>query len=181
MNISFTFKNFEPSDHLRKYAKRRFEKLARFVAKAENAEMKINLSVDKFRHKAEVQFAGDNMNFSAVEQSEDMYSSVDLVLDKIEAQLKKHAEKIKEKRHQGPAKDFALEIFKYTTRGSGRDTVIEGSDNFDPKPLYPEEAAMVLDQRNDYEFLVFLNAEYERVNVIYRRKNGGFGLIDPGI
>lgn len=180
MNISFTFKNFEPSEHLRKYAQRRFEKLARFVNKADNLEMTVKLAVDKFRHKAEVQFAGDNMNFSAVESSEDMYSTVDMVLDKLEAQIKKHREKIKGKRHQGPAKDFSMEAPPAPParhEGTPNKVSIERED-FWAKPIFPEDAALEIEQ-GEYEFMVFVNANDDRINILYRRKNGTFGLIDP--
>jgi putative sigma-54 modulation protein len=178
MNISFTFKNFEPSDHLRKYAQRRFEKLARFTQRAGHMEMAVVLVVDKFRHRVEVQLTGDGMSFSAVEQSSDMYSSVDMVLDKLETQLKKHTERVKEKRRG--SRELDIEIFNYRTEGEGGERVIVGEDKFEPKPMHVDEAAMQLEQRDD-EFLVFLNAETEGINVIYRRKNGGFGLIAPGI
>ena len=178
MNIAFAFKNFEPSDHLKRYAKRRFEKLGRFLPKSENVEISVNLAVDKFRHKADVQLAADNLNLSAVEQSEDMYATVDLVLDKLEAQLKKQVEKMKEKRRGGRSQP--LDVFSYNTVGEGRERTIVGTDNFAPKPLHIDEAALQLESRNEDEFLVFLNAELQRVNVIYRRKNGDFGVIDPG-
>ncbi len=178
MNIAFAFKNFEPSDHLKKYARRRFEKLGRFLHKSENVEMTVNLSVDKFRHKAEVQFAGDNINLSAVEQSEDMYATVDMILDKIEAQLKKHMEKMKEKRRGGRADEHA---FVYNTMLEGRErTIIGMEDKFSPKPLHLDEAALQLEQRRDDVFMVFLNAESSRINVLYRRKDGDFGVIDTG-
>ncbi len=177
MNIAFTFKNFEPSDHLKKYARRRFEKLGRFLHKSENIEMTVNLSVDKFRHKAEVQFAGDNINLSAEEQSEDMYATVDMVLDKLETQIKKHAEKMKEKR-RGARSD--AETFVYNTVVEGRERTIIGTDNFSAKPLHLDEAALQLEQRGDDVFMVFLNAESGRINVLYRRKNGDFGVIDTG-
>ena len=173
MNIAFAFKNFEPSDHLKKYARRRFEKLGRFVQKSENVEMTVNLSVDKFRHKAEVQFAGDNLNLSAVEQSEDMYATVDMVLDKLEAQIKKHSEKMKEKR-----KSASSAFAPSATEGGGRSII--GEDKFVPKPMFLDEAAMQLEQLTDESLLVYLDAETNRVNVLYRRKDGDFGLIDAG-
>lgn len=180
MNISFTFKNFEPSEHLRKYAQRRFEKLARFVHKSDNLEITVKLSVDKFRHKAEVQFVGDNMNFSAVESSEDMYSTVDMVLDKLEAQIKKYREKLKEKRQQGPAKDFSMEPPApppARPEGTPNKPAIE-REEFWAKPLFPEDAAMEVVQEES-GFIIFLNANDDRINILYRRKNGTFGLIDP--
>jgi putative sigma-54 modulation protein len=178
MNIAFAFKNFEPSDHLKKYARRRFEKLGRFLNKSENVEMTVNLAVDKFRHKAEVQFAGDNISLSAVEQSEDMYATVDMVLDKLETQLKKHVEKMKEKRRGVRSDAYA---FVYNALVEGRERTITGTeDRFSSKPLYLDEAALQLEQRKDDSFMVFLNAESDRINVLFRRKNGDFGVIDTG-
>ncbi len=181
MNISFTFKNFEPSEHLRKYAERRFAKLDRFVHKSENAELTVVLAVDKFRHKADVQFVGDSMNFAAVEQSADMYATVDLVLDKLEAQLKKHAERVKERRRgDRNAHLAAAAAAPVEPELPDDERYIVEEDRFNPKPLHVDEAALQLDSGDD-AFLVFLNADNGRVNVIYHRKNGHFGLIDPNI
>lgn len=181
MNIALTFKNFEPSDHLRKYATRRFEKLGRFIPKADNVEMTVVLTVDKFRHKADVQLAGDGISISAVEQSADMYATVDLVLDKLGAQLKKHAERMKEKR-RGAGRAAAVVADAAALDGLRSDTeevpefvIVE--ESVEPKPMYAEEAAMQLSQRDDV-VLIFLNADTDRVNVIYRRKQGDYGLID---
>lgn len=176
MNIAYTFKNFEPSDHLKKYAGRRFSKLTRFVPKSDNVEVQVNMSVDKFRHKIEVQFSGDSINISAAEDSQDMYASVDIVLEKLEAQLKKHFEKIKEKRRGKSGGDD--EYVEYSGSGGPRRQIVE-RDHFEPKPMHIEEAAMQLEQRDDL-FLVFLNAETEQVNVLYKRENGNLGLIQPG-
>jgi putative sigma-54 modulation protein len=183
MNIALTFKNFEPSDHLRQYTTRRFEKLRRFVHKTDNVEITIVLTVDKFRHKADVQFVGNAVSFSAVEQSSDMYATVDMVLDKIESQLKKHAERMKEKRRgSGDSKDneSAYSVSHTPDVGAAANELLIVEEAVEPKPMFAEEAVLQLAQREDI-LLVFLNAENERINVVYRRKQGGFGLIDPGI
>lgn len=178
MNIALTFKNFEPSDHLRRYATRRFEKLGRFVSKAENAEMTVVLTVDKFRHKADVQFSSDAVSVSAVEQSSDMYATVDMVLDKLQTQLKKHAERMREKRRDASKDATAVPgLAGPWIPEKGVSLVVE--EVVEPKPMFAEEAVMQLNQRDNEDVLVFLNAETERVNVIYRRKQGDFGLIDP--
>lgn len=176
MNIAFTFKNFEPSDHLKKYAGRRFEKLGKFLQNPDNIDIQVGLSVENFRHKADVTLKADNISLSAAETSEDMYATVDLVLDKLEVQVKKHGEK-----HQARRRSDMVgreDIFNYEDTEEGRERTIVGTDHFTPKPMGIDEAALQLDSL-DYEFLVFFNAEAERVNVIYRRKNGDFGLIDP--
>ncbi len=178
MNIVFAFKNFEPSEHLKGYAKRRFEKLGRFLHKSENAECSIMMAVDKFRHTVEVQLVGDNLNLSAVETSEDMYATVDMVLDKLEAQIKKHVEKLKEKRRGG--KGGSYEHLDLAEEDDARERSIVESNTASPKPMHVDEAALQLEQREDDVFLVFINARNNRVNVIYRKKNGDFGVIDAG-
>ena len=175
MNIVYTFKNFEPSEHLKSYSASRFKKLTRFFHKADNLEVHVNMAVDKFRHKVEVQFMGDNLNISAMEQSQDMYASVDLALEKISAQLKKQMDKSKERRR---GKVQAEEFVEYVSdRNVPMRKVVE-RDHFEPKPLHVDEAAMQLEQREDV-FLVFLNADTEQVNVLYKRENGNLGLIAP--
>lgn len=184
MNVNFTFKNFEPSEHLKKYARRRFEKILKFVSdNSEATEVNVHMTVDKFRHRAEVNITSGQLQLSANEESEDMYSSIDLVLDKVEAQLRKMREKSKEHRRSakgGKDKSVQMDYFSYAENETGkRERTIVARDHYEPKPMDIDEAAMQLDNLN-YEFLVFRNAETERVNVIYRRKNDDFGLIDPG-
>ena len=184
MNISFTFKNFDPSDHLKKYAQRRFEKLAKFVeAKSENSDLQVTLIVEKFRHRAEVVLKGDNLHITANEQSDDMYASIDMVLDKLEAQARKMREKSKalRKRQAAKGKSVRMDVISFAPEGSGggRPDIVS-TDNFEPKPMGVQEAAEQL-QSLEYEFLVFRNSDTNQVNVIYCRKNGDFGLIAPGI
>lgn len=178
MNISYAFKNFEPSDHLKEYAVTRFEKLGKFIGDTVETEIQINLNVEKFRHKAEVVLTADNMHISAFEESEDMYSTIDLVLEKLEAQLKRMRERHKERRRAGTPRAARMDLISFPDE-AGSEPTIKETDNFEPKPMNVDEAAMQL-QSLKYEFLVFRNAETDRVNVLYRAKSGDFGLIDPG-
>ena len=176
MHIAFTFKNFEPSEHLKKYARRRFEKLGRFFGKAAGLDVQVSLGVDKFRHKCDVQIGGEGLQLAAAEQTEDMYGSIDLVLDKLESQIKKHVSRVKEHRRQ--SKNAVIDVFASPLQEEGGERAITGTSKFEAKPMHVDEALMQLES-SENEFLVFLNAELERVNVIYRRSNGGYGLIDP--
>ena len=180
MQIQFNFKSFDPSDHLMKYARNRFSKLGRYIHNPEGAEIQINLEVEKFRHMAEVVLVDKNTHISAREESEDMYSTIDLVLDKMEAQLRKSREKVKDKRKAKKPSMVRMDVISFRESASGRERTIVESDHFIPKPMSVDEAAMQLQSLN-YEFLVFDNSELDRINVIYRRNNGDFGLIDPGI
>ena len=180
MRITFNFKNFDPSDHLRKYAKDRFGKLAKFMAGTPDAELQVNLEVEKFRHIADIVLTGKNVHISAREDSEDRYSTVDMVWDKLEAQMRKVRDKDKSRRRGGNDGANAGDVSFDEEAVGQRKPNIQKTDDFSPKPMVVEEAAMQL-ENSDNEFLVFLNAESERVNVIYRRKTGDFGLIDPGV
>ncbi|MDO9082781.1 MAG: ribosome-associated translation inhibitor RaiA [Humidesulfovibrio sp.] len=179
MNISYAFKNFDPSDHLKEYAASRFEKMGKFIGDTVETDLQINLSVEKFRHKAEVILSADNMHISAFEESEDMYSTIDQVLDKLEAQLKRMRERHKERRRAGTPRAARMDVISLSDEPGGGAPIIKESDHFEPKPMNIDEAAMQLESLK-YEFLVFRNAETERVNVLYRSKNGDLGLIDPG-
>ncbi|CCO24249.1 ribosome hibernation-promoting factor, HPF/YfiA family [Maridesulfovibrio hydrothermalis] len=178
MNVVFTFKNFDASEHLKEYANTRFSKLVKFVTNPDNTEMQVNLSVDKFRHVAEVVLSSDHIHISAYEESEDMYSTVDLVLDKLEVQLRRMREKMRSHRRK-EVTSARMDVISFDEEDENREPVIVESDSFVPKPMSIDEAAMQL-QTLDHEFLVFRNADNEAINVIYRRNNGDFGLIDPG-
>lgn len=179
MNIQYNFKNFDASDHVKEYAASRFGKLEKYVPESDESELQVNLSVDKHRQMAEVIFSADNVHISAYEESQDMYATIDLVLDKLEAQLRKMREKMKSRRRS--MRDGArMDVISFSEEDGTRTQTIVESDQFVPKPMSVEESAMQLDSLN-YEFLVFRNADTERINVIYRRKNNDFGLIDPGM
>lgn len=173
MHIEFTFKNFEPSEHLKKYARRRLEKAGRFLGKSPSLDMLVVLSVDKHRHHAEIKLTGEGLNITAAEQSDDMYASIDLVTDKVEAQVRKNAAKSHERR-----KNTNVDVYTYDVQDNNGTQVVSGTENYSPKPLHLDEALLQLEQSGS-ELLVFFNAELDRINVLYRKRNGDFGLIDP--
>ena len=175
MQTSVTFKNIDPSDHLKSYVA---DKLDRFDRLLDNpAEANVVLSVEKFRHIAEINITGDRLNIVGREEINDMYSAIDMVLDKVEKQIKKNKQKIRERRTA--SKGSIREI-------SGREALLGDEDtetqikikNIDYKPMDVEEAVMQMDLVKD-NFLVFTNARTDRVNVLYRRKDGHYGLIHP--
>lgn len=177
MNITFAFKQFEASDHLKKYARRRMEKLGRFFGKSSGLECDVVMTVDKYRHRCEVNVTGEGLHINASETAQDMYAAIDLVTDKIESQIKRKVSRVKEQRRKARNADIDIYTFNVDAEPEEEQAVI-GTDRFAPKPLHIDEALMQLDSIGS-EFLVFLNAENNRVNVIYRRKVAGYALIDP--
>ena len=107
MQTSVTFKNLDPSDTLKSYVT---DKLNRFDRLLDNpAEANVVLSVEKFRHIAEINIAGDRLTINGKEETVDMYSAIDNVMDKLEKQIKKSKQKIRERRTGSKAKNFAIE------------------------------------------------------------------------
>lgn len=181
MEIKFTFKNFEPSNHLKGYAQDRFEKITKYLPPDTAGELAVNLAVEKYRHMAEVLLVGKDLHISANTESDDMYTTIDLVLDKLEAQVRKTREKSKDHRRGQKGRSARVDVIAYIEgEGGKRERSITATDNYQPKPMSVDEAAMQLETMGN-DFLVFLNAEIDRINVIYRRKSGDFGLIDPGM
>ncbi len=179
MEILFNFKNFEPSENLKDYAKNRFEKIKKYLKNPDIVQLQITLEVDKYREIAEVLLTGDGLHLTAKEETQDMYSSIDLTLDKLVAQLKKLREKAKDRRAQTQegADQYVEEVKEEKPETP---EIIEVTNKFDPKPITPEEAVLKL-QESKENFIVFHNVENGRINVIYKRKDGNFGLIDPRI
>lgn len=178
MEIQFNFKNFEPSDHLKKYAENRFGKLEKYIKRIDSAFLQVNMEVDRFRQKIDVILNADDIHIKGQEESQDMYASIDMVLDKIEAQLRKMKDKEKDRRKGKLGKTTSsLEEQAALTSVGGTPNIVM-SNNYIPKPVSIDDAAMEL-QKSDNIFIVFINADTKRVNVLYKKKNGDFGLIDP--
>lgn len=178
MEIKLNFKNFEPTEQLKQYVTDRFQKLEKYIKRTDGSVLQINFSVEKYRQNAEAILQADDMHLSAQEETEDMYATIDAVLDKLEKQLRKERDKQKDKRKGKNVKNSSVEepyVASLSTRGDARLVQI---DNYEPKPMDVDEAVDQLDSL-DTHFLVFFNIANDRVNVIYRRKNGDYGLIDP--
>lgn len=174
MQTSVTFKNIDPSDHLKAYVS---DKLDRFDRLLDNpAEANVVLSVEKFRHIAEINIIGDRLRIKGKEETNDMYSAIDMVLDKLEKQIKKNKQKVRERRQRGGAKAAAPMLApELPAQEDDAEIVVQ---SIDYKPMDAEEAVMQLDLGDD-NFLVFTNSRTEQINVVYRRTDGHYGLIQP--
>ncbi len=176
MQTSVNFKNIDSSDNLSQYVSHKLDKFDKFLDNP--AEASVVLSVEKFRHIAEINIVGDRLNIYGKEETVDMYSAIDMVLDKLEKQIKKNKDKTRERRTGSKArglKPSAEENMLHVEPEERGQVIVE---HIDYKPMDVEEAIMQMDLLEDH-FFVFTNARSERVNVLYRRKDGDFGLIQP--
>ncbi|WP_305046566.1 ribosome hibernation-promoting factor, HPF/YfiA family [Geoalkalibacter sp.] len=179
MQIAVTFRHMEASDPLRAYAEEKLERVKKYIDEPIDAQ--VVLSVEKkIRHRAEVALVAKGITIKGSEETNDMYAAVDAVVDKIERQLKRYKEKIKNhKPAPGRERQVQKTVFAAESIDEGRgEPAIIRSHSFPVKPMSVEEAVMQMDLLNK-DFLVFTDDESEAINVVYRRKDGNYGLIIP--
>ena len=179
MQISVTFKNIDPSDHLKSYVQNKLNKLDKLLENP--AEANVVLSVEKIRHIAEIKIIGDRLNINCREKTGDMYSSIDLALDKLEKQIKKTKQKIRNHRQGSRSETRDRDVAAETPASAPPEETGEPRikiQNIEFKPMDVEEASLQMDLVSD-NFIVFTNSITNKVNVLYRRNDGDLGLIQP--
>ncbi len=178
MQITTTFRHMETSGALKSYVEEKLERVQKYIDEPIVAQ--VFLSVEKIRHTAEITLTAKGITIKASEETNDMYAAVDTVLDKIERQLRRYKEKIKEHKPAGDNEERKVKksVVEAESLGVKNEPVIIKSKTFSIKPMSVEEAVMQMDLLHK-DFLVYTDASTEDINVIYRRKDGNYGLIEP--
>jgi ribosome hibernation promoting factor len=171
MNITVIGRHMEVTDALKSYAEDKVKKLEKYLPGG--AEATVTLGVEKYRRRAEVQIKVDGLLIQAQDVEDEMYSSIDKVLDKVSRRVKKYKERLKEKKGRGEEKLAGVEEGPVE-----KIPEIIKTKRFDMKPMTAEEAVMQMELL-DKEFFVFSNIGTGDLNVIYRRNDGNIGLIEP--
>lgn len=174
MRITITGKNIELTDGLKEAVEDRLSKLEKYFTP--ETEAHVTLSVEKERQKIEVTIPVKGSVIRAEQVSNDMYVSIEVVEETIERQLKKYRNKIVTKQ-QSAEKFFAQEYLEKDAEDDDEIRIIR-TKRFGIKPMYPEDACVQMELLG-HDFFVFLNAETEEVNVVYKRKGNTYGLIEP--
>ncbi|MFQ5428319.1 MAG: ribosome hibernation-promoting factor, HPF/YfiA family [Thermodesulfobacteriota bacterium] len=174
--MSVTFRHMDSSDALRKYAGEKSERISKFLS--EPVEIHWVLSVEKIRHIADAVVTANGVTIKAQEATEDMYSAIDNVIDKLHIQVKKHKDRVKgHKSGESGAKFGAETLADLEAASEAAPLRIIKRENQFIKPMSVEEAAMQLDVA-DSEFLIFTDHNTSNVSVIYKKKDGDYGLIE---
>lgn len=175
MKINITGKNIELTDGLKTAVEDRLSKLDKYFNT--DTEANVTLSVEKERQKAEVTVPLKGHIIRAEQVSSDMYVSIDLVEEVIARQLKKYRSKLVTKKQTAGFfnEDFA-DIDDQAD--DGEDVKIIKTKRFGIKPMYPEDACVQMELLG-HDFFVFMNAETDEVNVVYKRNGNTYGLIEP--
>jgi len=179
MNINVVFRHMETTEALKQYAIDKVSKIKKYIDAP--IEIHVVLSVEKFRHIAEVTFTINGFVVKGQEETEDMYAAIDMVMDKIERQVRKYKDRLKNKRGAGSAGErmqVKMNVVAVDHDLAETTPQVIKSTNFSIKPMDVNEAIMQMNLI-DNDFLVFRNDADNEVNVIYRRKDGNYGLIEP--
>ena len=167
-------KNIEVTDGLRAAVEEKIGKLERYFTP--ETEVHVTLSVEKDRQKIEVTIPVKGNIIRSEQVSSDMYVSIDLVEEIIERQLKKYKSKLTDNQ-QAAASYFKKDYIEKDYMDEEEIKIIR-SKKFDIKPMYPEDACVQMELLG-HTFFVFINAETDQVNVVYKRKGNTYGLIEP--
>ena len=175
MNFIISGKNIDVTPGLKSCIEQKLGKLERYFTP--ETEIIVTLSVEKERQKIEVTIPVKGHIIRSEQSSNDMYVSIDLVEEVIERQLRKYKNKLVARSQEGS--NFKQEFFESEETSSEDDEIkIIRTKRFGIKPMFPEDACIQMELLG-HDFYVFFNAETEEVNVVYKRKNGTFGLIEP--
>ncbi len=173
MRYTISGKNIDITPGLRDAVEGKLGKLERYFSP--DTEVQVTMSVEKGRQKVEVTIPIKGTVIRAEQDSSDMYVSLDLVEEIIERQIKKYKTKIIDKKQSAMAFSDAF----VQEESEHEETInIVKTKRFAMKPMDPEEACVQMELLG-HAFYVFLNAETEEVNVVYKRKGNSYGLIEP--
>lgn len=177
MDITVTFRHVDSTESLRAYAEEKISKIDKYFDYP--VEAHIVLAVEKFRRMADVTLSVNGTVIKAVEETEDMYSAIDQVIDKIEKQVKRYRDKTRKRRSEARKSENAGNMggLEENNEPGFEEPRIE-VEKLVAKPMDPEEAAMQFNM-SQQDFLVFRNSRSSKINVIYQRKDGNLGLIEP--
>ena len=179
MQITVTFRHMEPSDALKSYAEEKLERVKKYID--EPVVVQVFLTVEKIRHMAEVTINAKGITIKAAEETNDMYASIDAVSDKIERQLRRFKERIKAHKPAADVRERQVQksiVEAQSIEEGSKEPVIIKTKSFSMKPMSVEEAVMQMELLHK-DFLVYTESSTETINVVYRRKDGNYGLISP--
>ena len=193
MKFQVTFRKMDATDAIKQYAEEKVKKIKRYFPDPINAN--VVLGLERYQHRADINITLHNgLVLKGSETSDDMYSSIDLAVGKIEKQVRRYKDKIRshkpqtgpvlafrrdvieEEEHEGAPEPQAVAVEEVVGDLGALPRVIR-SDSFTAQAMTVEEAVMQLNLMNN-AFLVFTNADNQAINVIYRRNDGNYGLID---
>jgi len=177
MEISITYRHIEPTESLKHYVEEKVSRIKKYIDRQVNAD--VILAMEKKRFIAEVNVTGDGIRFNRKEVSpENLFNAIDLVMDNVMSEAVRSKTK---RRNRKNAAELTIRhnIISFENVSENREPRVIKTENQFVKPMTIEEAIMQL-ELIEGEFLVFTNAQSNKVNVLYQRRDGNYGLIESG-
>lgn len=179
--VKVTGRHLQITDAINNYVTKKIESLHLDYPKI--IEAHVILEVEKYRHSAEIVLVCSNhITIEACEETDDMYAAIDQVTNKVLRQMRKYKTRLMRKHR--PRKDVVQHLEEHVLHpepvedDEHPEHPIIRTERYPLKPMYVDEAVLQLEMSHR-QFLVFMNARSSRLNVLYRRKSGDFGLIEP--
>ena len=178
MQITLRGKNIDLTDALRDYVEKKLGKFDKYFQQPLVAQ--VTLSVERDRHIVEITIPINDIVLRGEEATGDMYSSIDLVVEKIERQVHKYKTRINRKLRETGGKGLGELILEAASNNNNEaeDQRVVKTKRFPLKPMIVDEAIMQMNLVG-HDFFVFANADTDEINVVYRRKDGDYGLLEP--
>lgn len=184
MNLNIRGENLEVTKALRDYVEKKLGRLDKYFDTPPHSA-NVTLSVVRGQQNVEVTISLSGLLLRAEERREDMYASIDLVVDKLERQIRKHKTKINRKfvkagglRNLFAENGAAVDAVDAEDDGDDDDLSVVRTKRFAMKPMDVEEAILQMNLLG-HNFFVFANMDTNEINVVYRREDGRYGLIEP--
>lgn len=191
MQVSVSFRHMDSSEPLQEYATKKLENVVHKYVNGEDISSQVTFSTERFWHIANFTINVNGLTVKSTERSENMYSSVDLALDKIERQMRRYKTKIRSHKPSGKERPFTMGVLAPAEPPEPElddaafddeviaepPVVVVKHETYTAAWMTPEEAVMQLNLR-EAQFYVFTNSENERINIVHRREDGSYGLID---
>ncbi|HVP67713.1 MAG TPA: ribosome-associated translation inhibitor RaiA [Anaeromyxobacteraceae bacterium] len=177
MQVNITFRHLEPTEALKSHVRDKVEHIQRYIDRPTEAHAVLH--VENVYHHAEITMKAGPFSVRGRGKSEDMYASIDSAAEKIERQLKKHKERVRDHKASRIARDWKpLDVrHEILSEPEAPAAKVVSSSTFQAKPMSLDEAVVQMDLLNS-RFYVFQNAESRAINVVYRREDGLLGLIE---
>lgn len=174
MKVIISSKNFSASEHLKDTIESKFQKLGKYFSN--DIAATVTLTAEKGRQKMEATINAKGTIFRAEEVTSDMYVGLDGIVDKLSSQMSRFKTKL-QKKHKDH-KEFVFEELPELSTPDSLEAQIVRKKNFDLIPMTSEEAVMQMELL-EHNFYIFMNMESESVAVVYKRKDGSYGLLEP--
>ena len=174
MEIKIRGEKQEITEAMKAHAEEKINKLSKYIEKEEEVEAIVLFKVTGNEQKVEITIPLKNVMLRVEEKGKDFYAIIDTAIDKLERQIRKSKTRLKDKKNARMKMDFIN--LEYEEEGEEEEKIVKRK-SVELKPMDEEEAILQMELL-DHDFYIFTNIDNNKVSVVYKRKDKGYGLIE---